>query len=148
MYEKTKSTSEKIIHDLNWSGILMIEYLYDERDDLYKIIEINPRTWGSIMLAEFSDSQLLGNYFRLCLGEPINKSNAASLTYIRWFFPFDLLLYIKSGFSIQGFWNFRKPDTCYITFTYSTPFRSAAFIITNLLSLQSIFRFLKKVWSH
>ena len=33
-----------------WNGLIMLEYLYDSKASVYKLIEANPRIWGSIML--------------------------------------------------------------------------------------------------
>jgi len=38
-----------LIASLNWSGIAHIDLCYDERDGQYKILEINPRFWGTIL---------------------------------------------------------------------------------------------------
>lgn len=40
---------EKLMRDLNWSGIANIDLRYDEVEKNYKILEINPRFWGSII---------------------------------------------------------------------------------------------------
>ena len=40
--KKIKKAGEKIIEKLNWNGLLMIEFIFDERDNSYKLIEINP----------------------------------------------------------------------------------------------------------
>ena len=34
---------------LNWSGIANIDLRYDELENNYKILEINPRFWGSVI---------------------------------------------------------------------------------------------------
>ncbi len=40
---------EKLMKLLNWSGIANIDLRYDEEEKNYKILEINPRFWGSII---------------------------------------------------------------------------------------------------
>ena len=40
-----------LLKELNYSGVCEIEYLFDQRDRKYKLIEINPRTWLWVSLA-------------------------------------------------------------------------------------------------
>jgi predicted ATP-grasp superfamily ATP-dependent carboligase len=42
---------EKILKHLNWHGVAMVEFKKDKRDDMYKIMEINPKLWGSLALS-------------------------------------------------------------------------------------------------
>lgn len=37
-----------MMEKLEWSGFAHIDLMYDELDDEFKILEVNPRTWGSI----------------------------------------------------------------------------------------------------
>jgi len=40
-----KIQSEKLLSEINFTGISQIEYKFDERTNEYKLIEINPRSW-------------------------------------------------------------------------------------------------------
>lgn len=39
---------EKLMKSLNWSGVAHIDLKYDEKYQIYKIIEVNTRFWGSL----------------------------------------------------------------------------------------------------
>ena len=41
-----------LIKTLNYTGVCEVEFMYDSRDGVYKIIEINPRTWLWVGLAK------------------------------------------------------------------------------------------------
>jgi predicted ATP-grasp superfamily ATP-dependent carboligase len=41
----------RLLDQLHWHGVAMVEFRYDLRDDDYKLIEINPKFWGSLDLA-------------------------------------------------------------------------------------------------
>lgn len=41
----------KLLEKLNWYGLAMVEFKLDERDNKPKLMEINPRFWGSMPLA-------------------------------------------------------------------------------------------------
>jgi predicted ATP-grasp superfamily ATP-dependent carboligase len=43
--------SERLLRDLHWHGVAMVEFKRDERDGLPKLMEINGRFWGSLQLA-------------------------------------------------------------------------------------------------
>jgi len=40
---------EQLMSAMKWSGLAHIDLMYDEQDQKYKIIEINPRCWGSLL---------------------------------------------------------------------------------------------------
>lgn len=40
-----------LLRELNWEGVAMVEFKWDNRDDLPKLMEINARFWGSLQLA-------------------------------------------------------------------------------------------------
>lgn len=132
-----KQEGKKLLELLKWNGLIMIEFLYDSRDGKYKIIEINPRIWGSILLSEFSGANLLKNYISICLGLKLNESTINLNAKIRWFFPTDIIGYIKSGFTTKKFWEFEK-DTCYINISYSKFIRSFMFFVVSFLNFNNL----------
>lgn len=48
---KLEEEGLKIPERLKWNGPLMVEFRRDERDGKFKLMEINPRFWGSLNLA-------------------------------------------------------------------------------------------------
>jgi predicted ATP-grasp superfamily ATP-dependent carboligase len=44
-------TTERLLSALGWVGVAMAEYLVDPRDGRPKLLEVNPRFWGSLHLA-------------------------------------------------------------------------------------------------
>ncbi len=48
---KLKEISSQIIEAINWHGPCQIEYIYDERIKEFKLIEINPKLWGTLPLS-------------------------------------------------------------------------------------------------
>lgn len=43
--------AERLLGTLQWSGVAMVEFKHDRRDGIPKLMEINPRFWGSLQLA-------------------------------------------------------------------------------------------------
>jgi predicted ATP-grasp superfamily ATP-dependent carboligase len=48
---RARDYAERLLADLAWDGVAMVEFKHDPRDDEPKLMEINPRFWGSLQLA-------------------------------------------------------------------------------------------------
>jgi len=46
-----KSYGISLLDALKWHGVAMVEFRYDTRDHRYKLLEVNPKFWGSLDLA-------------------------------------------------------------------------------------------------
>lgn len=136
--KEIKKTGAQIIKKLNWTGLIMIEFLKCKETEDYKLIEINPRIWGSIMLSEFSNANFLSSYINLCLEKPIDSMYEIEDKYIRWIFPYDLIHFLKNPQNPFTFFKINK-DTCYINFTYTNLLNSLKFIFLTYFSLKKIF---------
>ena len=132
-----KKIGSSVIQKLNWSGLLMIEFIFDERDKTYKLIEINPRLWGSVLLSEFCGSYFLKNYIELALGKGIGKPTIDTNVFIRWVFPYDFMYWIKNLSNPIIFFKKNK-NTCYINFTYTNYFRSFTFIFLTYFNFKKL----------
>lgn len=140
---KVIETGAKVLEKLNWTGLAMVEMLWDERDGCYKVIEINPRLWGSILLDQFSGAYLLRNYVELSLGREPVKQELRPDSKIRWLFPFELINLVLAKGQIPGFWRFGK-HTCLINITYSSFIRSFMFHLLYYLRAENYKKFLSK----
>ena len=48
--ERLRDYGLSLLRAVGWHGVAMTEFKYDVRDDEYKLIEINPKFWGSLDL--------------------------------------------------------------------------------------------------
>jgi len=48
---RVKRFGKRILEELNWHGVAMVEFKMDEKGKKPKLMEINPRFWGSLRLA-------------------------------------------------------------------------------------------------
>lgn len=145
--EELKVMGGSLLSKLQWHGMAMVEFLYDEQHNQYRIIEVNPRLWGSFLLSEFANTGFTENFINLCLGKPIRNFQHRTNTKIRWLFPFDILLYVKSKGKIKDFWKWDRQNTCYIDLTYARFFQAIRYIIYFTCNVNSFKRFLKKTSS-
>jgi glutathione synthase/RimK-type ligase-like ATP-grasp enzyme len=135
-------TGKKLLKLVGWTGLVMLEFLFDPRDGQYKIIEANPRIWGSILLSEYSGANLLTNYINICLGRKLVYKDINKTARVRWFFPVEVLNYIKNMGKIADFWNFN--NTCFINATYASFKSILVFNLYSLFKIQNIKRFFKR----
>jgi predicted ATP-grasp superfamily ATP-dependent carboligase len=139
--EQLIKQGKEILDALKWNGLVMLEFLYDEKAKVYKVIEANPRIWGSIMLSEYCGYNLLTNYVRMCMNQSIVSNHRSGESYIRWLFPVDILNYIRKLGRISNFWHFK--DTCYINWSYAERKSALLFNITNIFNKKNIKRFFR-----
>lgn len=92
-YDEMKQYGEKIFTYLNWHGVGMCEFKLDDRDDKFKLIEINPKFWGSIDLAMVCGVDFPYHLVKLThpyIVERKLKYQAHSKMF-RWLFPAEIL---------------------------------------------------------
>lgn len=141
--DKIREIGVELLNKLNWSGWAMIEFIYDEGSLQYMVIEINPRAWGSILLSEINQSYFIKKYIQLSMNIEIEQSPINENTYIRWFIPWDIILYLKTFGKIKQFWKFNSKKTVYIGFSYTNVFRSLIFILFSALNIKRFKKILK-----
>ncbi len=143
---EVEAAGTALLAGLRWHGLAMVEYLHDPSDGQYKLIEINPRLWGSILLSEKGETQFLPNYVRTAMGEDLlPQTRPQDARFIRWLFPFDLLNKFRSADAVPDFWRMNRASTCYIGFTYASWPRALSFLVYQTLNFSSVRKFFKKL---
>lgn len=61
--------AEKFLRAIGYYGIAEVEFMYDERDGRYKLIEVNPRVWGWHTLALSAGVNLIAMMYKDMIGE-------------------------------------------------------------------------------
>ena len=89
-------SSVRLLKRLQWRGIAMVEWKVDPRDGVAKLMEINPRFWGSLELAVRSGVDFPALYVRAALGEKLPKAASYSANVrCRWMMPGEILRYLS-----------------------------------------------------
>lgn len=143
--EKLKETGTALLKKMQWHGLAMIEFLYDADSGEYKVIELNPRLWGSFLLSEFANTGMTENYISASLGGSTKEFVHKPVTRIRWFYPFDIFLFIKRKGKISHFFKLDRRHTCYINVTYAGFLRSVLYVLYFTFNINSIKRFFQKL---
>lgn len=86
--EELNAIGIKLLQELKWHGVAMVEFKRDIRDGKYKLIEINPKFWGSLDLAIASGVDFPYLACKMCVDgdiEPIYDYNKNVI--FRWILP-------------------------------------------------------------
>lgn len=87
--DKLKKTGIKLLDSLNWNGIAMVEYKKDEKSGEFKLIEINPKIWGSFELSIKCGVDFIQDLISLTQkGNIIQRKNYARNKRFQWIFSY------------------------------------------------------------
>ena len=92
--------AEKLIDSLNWSGPAQVEFKLDERDHQYKLIEINPKLWGTLDLSIQSGVNFTAIIRDINLGRKITRPSYEEGNYYFFLFPQTTISFFQ-----RLFWN-------------------------------------------
>ncbi|AGN01320.1 hypothetical protein L593_06865 [Salinarchaeum sp. Harcht-Bsk1] len=65
--------ADRLLAGLGWFGVAMVEFRIDPRDGAAKLLELNPRFWGSLPLSIAAGVDFPGLLYRLGIGEPLDR---------------------------------------------------------------------------
>ncbi|MFW9975140.1 MAG: ATP-grasp domain-containing protein [Candidatus Thorarchaeota archaeon] len=109
---------KKLLDGLNWTGVAMVEFKRDMNDGKYKLMEINPKFWGSLELAIASGVDFPYLAYQMAMDvefSPVMKYNTKMK--FRWPFPGDLLHALETR-SLRDFFSrfgdYRYQDDIYL----------------------------------
>lgn len=95
---------EKLLKSANYNGICEVEFKLDERDNVFKLLEVNPRTWKWHSIANKTATPFLPLYYYYLTGkmiEPVNNIEYASFCHYTTDLPVRFLLLLKGS----KYWN-------------------------------------------
>jgi predicted ATP-grasp superfamily ATP-dependent carboligase len=81
----------RLLQSLNWRGLAMVEFVEGDSDSGPKLLEVNPRLWGSTPLAVNAGVDFPYIWFQKSLGLPVNKISSYKHNIRIRFLPKDLL---------------------------------------------------------
>jgi predicted ATP-grasp superfamily ATP-dependent carboligase len=125
-----------LLKALDWIGVAMVEFKVDPRDNTPKLMEVNPRFWGSLQLAIFSGVDFPYLIYRMAKGESFEPV----LTYevgrrCRWLLPGDIFHFLKNPnrFHLSpSFFDFFHENTCYDIISRKDPWPVLGRVLTIL----------------
>ena len=124
-----------LLKSLDWFGVAMVEFKMDPRDNTPKLMEINPRFWGSLNLAVIAGVNFPYLLYRMSRGEKIAPVEHYLIgKKCRWLLPGDMLHFIKNPERrrlLPGFFNFWDKDTAYDILSVKDPLPALGRILTS-----------------
>jgi len=106
-----KNLSLKLLKSMNWRGLAMVEFRVDARDGAPKLMEINPRFWGSLALSVAAGVDFPHLLYRLAKeGDIEDHLDYKAGVKCRWLFPGDILWFFsakKNWKNLKDFFKFR-----------------------------------------
>ena len=87
---KLKDYGDKLLSNLKWHGVAMVEFKKDY-DGNYKLMEINPKFWGSLELSFKAGINFPYLDYLVALNKSIPESNYIKDVYFRWILPHDYI---------------------------------------------------------
>ncbi|MCK4648171.1 ATP-grasp domain-containing protein [bacterium] len=109
--ERIQELGLRLLKALNWVGVAMVEFKVDPRDGKPKLMEVNPRFWGSLQLAILSGVDFPYLIYRMAKEgdiEPVLDYKIG--VRCRWMFPGDFLHFFSNLKRLRwtsDFFNFR-----------------------------------------
>jgi predicted ATP-grasp superfamily ATP-dependent carboligase len=114
-----------LLKSLNWVGVGMVEFKVDPRDGIPKLMEVNPRFWGSLQLAIVSGVDFPFLILKMARKEHFDPVlHYAVGKRFRWLLLGDILHFLNhlQRFGLRpSFFNFFDPNTCYDVFSKDDP---------------------------
>ncbi len=121
--------AEALLASIGWYGCANIEFKIDQRDGTPKLMEVNPRLWGSLQLAVASGINVPYLLYQLAVNGDI-PPNFEYQTGVKfcWFMQGDFMNFVtnltaKRKFNLDVFKLFRK-NSCHATWSLSDPLPS------------------------
>jgi len=117
MDQELLEASRRLLEEMDWRGLAMVEFKKDVRDGGYKLMEINPRFWGSLALALASKVDFPWLLHRIMMDGDVEKvSGYEEGVECRWILPGDILNFVSNlsrGKIVWDFFRFRDDRLCY-----------------------------------
>jgi predicted ATP-grasp superfamily ATP-dependent carboligase len=134
-----RDMAQVLLNALNWFGVVMVEFKVDPRDNIPKLMEVNPRFWGSLSLAVEAGVNFPYLLYRMSRGEtfkPVEHYRIGKKC--RWLLPGDILHFIhnpKRGSLLPEFFHFWDGTTSYDILSSKDPLPTLGRFLTPLTFL-------------
>jgi len=122
-----------LLKAIRWSGIAMVEFKVDPRDNQPKLMEINPRWWGSLQLSILSGVDFPYLLYRLVTEGDIESVLDYKIgTKCRWLLPGDILWFLSADHKIRNIPKFLKVEPNDDIIAWKDPGPTLGFLLASL----------------
>ncbi|MBN2167178.1 MAG: ATP-grasp domain-containing protein [Marinilabiliaceae bacterium] len=146
IYETTK----KLLEGMNWRGAADVDYILDPRDNIAKILEINPRVTAGIKIGFAAGIDYADLHLKLALGQEVPVIDKYKLgVYCRNFF-LETLWFLFSTRQMKkdtkpSFFNFFGRNVVDQLLSFDDPFTGLGFVLNMIRKYSKVSNFKAKV---
>jgi predicted ATP-grasp superfamily ATP-dependent carboligase len=131
-----------LLKALDWYGVAMVEFKIDPRDNRPRLMEINPRFWGSLALAIHAGVNFPYLLYRMASKENFKPVETYQMgVQCRWLLPGDMLHFIfnpKRSRLMKQFFRFREKNMVYDILSLKDPMPSVIKVLTPFTFLYDV----------
>ena len=130
----------RLLSAMGWQGVAAVEFLVDQRDGIPKLMEVNPRFWGTLSLSILAGVDFPMLLHRMAMEgdiDPLNEYRADMVC--QWLLPGDMLHFITSPNPMRlkpGIWPFGRHKPHYVVCSLGDPGPALSF---PLIALRHVF---------
>ncbi len=138
-HDDIRDMALELLKAMDWFGVAMVEFKLDPRDNIPKLMEVNPRFWGSLSLAIEAGVNFPYLLYLMSRGQdfkPVEHYQVGKKC--RWLLPGDLLhfMYNPRRMSLlPRFFHFWDRDTAYDILSLKDPLPVLGRVLTPLTFL-------------
>lgn len=110
-----------LLKKIRWSGVAMVEFRVDARDKIPKLMEINPRLWGSLQLSISSGVDFPYLYYKMIMKEQVLKNLCFMEGMICRWLTGDMRTFLRNKKKLQFFTDFLNPHITYDDLSLQDP---------------------------
>lgn len=112
--DDVREIAESLLKSLKWTGVAHVEFKIDQRNGRPKLLEVNPRFWGSLQLAIESGVDFPYLLYKMAIAGDVEVVRDYKIgVKCRWFIPGDIMHFIKNSNRFRlnpSFFNFKIND--------------------------------------
>lgn len=140
------ATTRRLLEGIGWTGAADVDYILDPRDNIPKVIEINPRVTAGIKIGFAAGIDYADLHLRLASGLPIPRIDSYTLGVYSRNILMDVLWYFQASRTMRkntqpSFFKFFGPRVLEQTFSLRDPFTMLGFFLHMVLKFSG-----KNVW--
>jgi predicted ATP-grasp superfamily ATP-dependent carboligase len=130
--EKIVDLAFRLLKAMKWFGVAMVEFRVDPRDSVPKLMEINPRFWGSLQLSILSGVDFPYLLYKLVTDGHIEPDmDYKTGVKCRWLLPGDMLWLFSAPNKLRNVKEFIKFNTNYDILSWDDPGPTFGFMMAT-----------------
>lgn len=126
---------DRLLPALRFRGVFNAQFKYDDRDGLFKLLDLNPRAWGGVSLPVSCGVDVIGMAYRDALGLPVETVVDYPIGRHWVHHPRDLVAcwcLLRAGRLTPGAWVRTWAGAVHPIFRWSDPAPAAVLLLHNL----------------